>query len=143
MPSLLVNMLRAHQWIYENTDGLLGHRLLFGSPTLLLRTVGAKTGATRTSALTYGRDGDAYLVVASNGGSSRAPAWLHNVRATPDCEIQVGRTRFAMTATPSLPDDADYARRWDIVNAANGDRYAAYQKLTSRPIPVVVLTPRR
>ena len=60
--------LRTHQWICEHTDGLLGHRLPFGNPTLLLRTTGRRTGLPRTNALTDARDGDAFLVVASNGG---------------------------------------------------------------------------
>jgi hypothetical protein len=30
---------------------------------------------------------------------------------------------------------------WQIVNKNNANRYANYQKRTSRPIPVVVLTP--
>lgn len=47
-----------------------------------------------------------------------------------------------MTARPVLPDDADYSRLWQIVNTNNGDRYTAYQKKTSRPIPVVVLRRR-
>ena len=56
-------------------------------------------------------------------------------------EINVGPRRFAVTARPVLPDDPDYSRLWQIVNKNNGNRYAAYQKKTSRPIPVVVLTP--
>lgn len=142
MANLFATVLRGHQWIYQHSGGFVGHRLLFGNPTLLLRTVGKRTGLPRTSALTYGRDGAAYLVTASNGGSSRPPAWLHNVTAHPECEIQVGRTVIPVTAMPTLPDDPDYELRWEIVNKANGDRYRAYQKMTGRPIPVVVLTPR-
>src|SRR6202043_4052130 len=84
---LYSRVLRAHQWIYRQTDGLLGHRLLLGNPTLLLRTTGRRSGLTRTNALTYARDGDAYLVVASNGGSSRPPSWLANLKADPGSEI--------------------------------------------------------
>ncbi|NUS45793.1 MAG: nitroreductase family deazaflavin-dependent oxidoreductase [Mycobacteriaceae bacterium] len=142
MANLFGNVLRAHQWLYEKTDGAVGHRLLFGNPTLLLRTVGRKSGRPRVSALTYGHEGDTWLVTASNGGSDRPPAWLHNVTARPECEIQIGRRRIPVTALPTLPDDPDYQRRWEIVNRANNDRYREYQKLTSRPIPVVVLAPR-
>ncbi|HYZ67647.1 MAG TPA: nitroreductase/quinone reductase family protein, partial [Mycobacterium sp.] len=56
-------------------------------------------------------------------------------------EINVGPKRFGVTAKPVLPDDPDYARLWQIVNKNNANRYANYQKRTSRPIPVVVLTP--
>ncbi|MGY4100729.1 nitroreductase family deazaflavin-dependent oxidoreductase [Nocardia sp. R16R-3T] len=141
MASVFANVLKAHQWVYENSGGVVGHRLLFGNPTLLLRTVGRKTGQARTSALTYGRDGADYLVTASNGGSPRPPGWLANVKAKPECEIQVGRRKLSVIARATLPDDPDYARRWAIVDKVNQGRYSAYQKLTKRPIAVVVLTP--
>jgi hypothetical protein len=47
-----------------------------------------------------------------------------------------------VSAHPVKPGDPDYDRLWRIVNDNNGNRYTAYQKKTSRPIPVVVLTPR-
>lgn len=108
---------------------------------LLLHTVGAKTGQPRSNSLTYARDGDAYLIVASKGGDPRSPGWYHNLRKNPSVEINVGPKRFGVTARPVLPDDSDYARLWQLVNKNNADRYTAYQKKTSRPIPVVVLTP--
>ncbi len=111
-------------------------------PSLLLHTVGAKTGQARTAALTYARDGDDYLIVASKGGDPRAPGWYHNLRKHPDVEIHVGPRRLAVTARAVLPDDPDYPRLWQIVNKNNGNRYTAYQQKTSRPIPVVVLTRR-
>ena len=129
-----------HEALYKATDGRVGHRMI-GVPTLLLRTTGRRSGATRTNGLVYARDGDDYLVVASNGGADKAPAWLHNVRANPEVEIQVGRDRQPAAAREVGPSDPDYERLWKIVNDNNGDRYTAYQKMTNRPIPVVVLTP--
>ncbi len=143
MADLFSTALRAHQWIYEKSDGYVGHRLLFGNPTLLLRTVGRKTGQPRTSALTYARDGDDYLVTASNGGSPRPPGWLANAKAAPECEIQVGHRRIPVTARPTYPDDTEYARRWSLVDKVNKGRYTQYQKMTDRPISVVVLSPRK
>jgi deazaflavin-dependent oxidoreductase (nitroreductase family) len=139
--SLLPRVLRIHDSVYRNTNGWIGHRTL-GIPSLLLHTVGAKTGKARTTSLTYARDGANYLIVASKGGDPKAPGWYHNLKANPNVEINVGPKRFGVTAKPVLPDDPDYARLWQIVNKNNGDRYTAYQKKTSRPIPVVVLTPR-
>jgi deazaflavin-dependent oxidoreductase (nitroreductase family) len=141
MPNLFHRILRAHQWIYENTDGVLGHRLLFGNPTLLLRTTGRRTGLPRTTALTYARDGDSYLIVASNGGRAQPPSWLANLKAKPDCEIQVGRRRHRVTARPTLPADPDYARRWKRLDTVNSGRYTRYQTMTSRPLPIVELRP--
>jgi deazaflavin-dependent oxidoreductase (nitroreductase family) len=140
--TLLPQVLRIHDTVYRGTNGWIGHRTL-GIPSLLLHTVGAKTGFDRTTSLTYARDGDDYLIVASKGGDPKAPGWYHNLRKNPKVEINVGPKRFGVTARPVVPGDTDYARLWQIVNKNNANRYAAYQKKTSRPIPVVVLTPRQ
>ena len=139
--NLLPSVLRVHDAVYRNTNGWIGHRAL-GIPSLLLHTVGAKTGAARTASLSYARDGENYLIVASKSGAPSAPGWYHNLKANPNVEINAGIKRFGVTAKPVLPDDPDYARLWQIVNKNNSNRYEAYQKKTSRPIPVVVLTPR-
>jgi deazaflavin-dependent oxidoreductase (nitroreductase family) len=114
---------------------------MLGVPTLLLRTTGRRSGATRTNSLVYARDDDDYLVVASNGGADRPPAWLLNLKASPNVEIQVGRDRRPGTARVIEPSDPDYARVWKLVNENNRDRYTAYQQQTTRPIPVVALRP--
>jgi len=137
----LYTFLRVHDTVYRHSNGWIGHRLPGAPPSLLLHTVGAKTGAARTNALSYARDGDDYLVVASKGGDPRAPGWYHNLKANPHVEINVGPRRFAVSAHPVLPGDADYARLWEAVNKNNGNRYTAYQAKTSRPIPVIRLTP--
>lgn len=136
---VLPQVLRVHDAVYQKTNGWIGHRTL-GIPSLLLHTVGAKTGQARTASLTYARDGDNYLIVASKGGDPKAPGWYHNLKADPNVEINVGPKRFGVVAKPVLPSDPDYARLWQIVNKNNSNRYEAYQKKTSRPIPVVVLS---
>lgn len=138
--SLQGQILRIHDAIYKATDGRVGHRML-GVPTLLLTTTGRRSGQRRTNSLMYARDGDDYLLTASNGGSDMPPAWLHNLKANPAVEIQVGRQRQSGTARVIESSDPDYARVWAIVNANNKDRYTAYQKQTSRPIPVVAIAP--
>jgi F420H(2)-dependent quinone reductase len=135
-----LRLLHVHQAIYDLSDGRLGHHML-GVPCLLLRTTGRRTGKSRTSALVYARDGDDYVVVASLGGSDRPPAWLHNVRADPHVGVQVGRERLAAVATVVERGEAAYARLWRAVNDVNRGRYDGYQAKTSRPIPLVRLTP--
>jgi deazaflavin-dependent oxidoreductase (nitroreductase family) len=138
--SLFSNVLRLHEKLYETTDGRIGHRML-GVPTLLLRTKGRRSGTIRTNGLVYALDGADYLVVASKGGSDQPPAWLLNLEADPVVEVQVGRDRRQAGSKVVQPSDPDYPRLWKIVNENNGDRFAAYQRETSRPIPVVVITP--
>ena len=139
--SVLSGVLRVHDRVYKATGGRVGHRVL-GVPTLLLRTVGRRSGETRTNSLVYARDGADYLVVASKGGADQPPAWLLNLEAKPEVEIQIGRDRQQGHCRVVGSSDADFARLWKIVNEENSDRYTAYQKETSRPIPVVVITPQ-
>ena len=138
--SVTAQVLRVHERIYKASDGRIGHRMI-GVPTLLLRTTGRRSGVTRTNGLVYARDADDYLVVPSNGGADKPPAWLHNLRADPQVEVQVGRERQKGTARIVEPSDPDYDRLWKIVNENNRDRYTAYQENTDRPIPVVAVTP--
>ncbi len=139
---VLFKFLSVHDKIYQATNGRIGHRVPGMPPNLLLHTVGAKTGRPRTTTLTYARDGDDYLVVASKAGYPKAPGWYHNLKANPDVEINVGSNRLAVTAHPVLPDSLDYARLWKLVNKNNANRYVEYQKKTSRPIPVIALRPK-
>ena len=132
---------RVHDGLYQRSNGWVGHRIPGAPNSLLLHTVGAKTALPRTNSLSYARDGDSYLVVASNGGDRRSPGWYHNLKAAPRVEINVGPKRFAAIARAILPDDPDYARLWQIVNANNANRYDAYQARTDRGIPVIRLTP--
>jgi F420H(2)-dependent quinone reductase len=72
---------------------------------------------------------------------SRPPAWLYNLRANPDVEIQIARERRKGTAKVVEATDPEYDRLWSVVNKNNRDRYSAYQKQTARAIPVIVVTP--
>ena len=130
-----------HDAIYQGTNGWIGHRLPGAPAALLLHTVGAKTGKARTTSLTYARDGDDYLVVASKGGDPRAPGWYHNLRPTRTSKSTSGQSDSPSRRQPVVPEDPDYSRLWRIVNKNNSDRYSGYQKRTTRPIPVVGLTP--
>jgi deazaflavin-dependent oxidoreductase (nitroreductase family) len=133
-------VLRLHERLYKASDGRIGHKMI-GVPTLLMRSTGARSGQTRTNALVYARDGADYLVVASNGGADRDPAWLFNLRADPAVEVQIGRGRRKARARILGPADPDYGRLWKIVDEANHERYSAYQEQTERPIPIVAITP--
>jgi F420H(2)-dependent quinone reductase len=70
-----------HATLYRLTNGRIGGRFIAGSPILLLTTIGRRTGKRRTRPLAYVRDGDRFVLCASNGGSPRHPGWYHNLRA--------------------------------------------------------------
>lgn len=132
-------LLALHQWLYEVTDGRIGANL-GGRPMLLLRTVGRRTGAARTAALLYVRQGDAWIVVASKGGAPNHPGWYHNLRANPDVEIQIGRERIPVRARVAEGEERD--RAWAEADRVNEGVYDVYQGRTSRKIPVIVLERR-
>lgn len=127
---------RKHVERYVRTGGESGLEWRPGVPTLLLTTRGRRSGELRRTALIYVRDGDAHLVVASNGGSAGHPAWYLNLEADPAVRVQVGAEEFAATARTAT--DAERERMWPLVTAVWPD-YDAYQQRTDRQIPVVVL----
>jgi len=124
---------KAHMW---DSTPLGGPRLL---PTLLLTTVGRKSGQPRALPLIYGRDGDAYVVIASKGGLPDHPLWFRNLEANPECDLQVG-TR-ALRARARVAEGEERQRLWDAMVEIYPP-YTDYQKTaTQRTIPVVVLEP--
>jgi F420H(2)-dependent quinone reductase len=94
--SLFSYALRVHEKLYKATDGRIGHRLL-GVPTLLLRTTGRRSGVTRTNGLVYAAD-----------GADQPPAWLLNLEANPEVEIQIGREREKGSSRVAGASDPDY-----------------------------------
>jgi len=137
--NLLPSVLRVHDAVYRNTNGWIGHRTL-GIPSLLLHTVGAKTGTARTASLTYARDGGDYLIVASKGGAPQHPGWYRNILANPEVDVQVGTSK--MTARARTATGEERARLWEKA-LEFWPPYADYQRKTEREIPVVVLDPVR
>lgn len=109
------------------------------TPTLLLTTVGRRTGRTLTMPLIYGEADGAYVVIASKGGAPTHPGWFHNLSAEPNVDIQVGAEKLAATARVAQGDER--ARLWDAMSKIYPP-YLEYQEKTDRVIPVVVLDPR-
>jgi hypothetical protein len=74
-------------------------RVSFSAPTVVLTSIGARSGERRDSPLTYFTDGDAVILIASNYGGARHPAWFHNLVANPECELQHRRARRSIRCT--------------------------------------------
>jgi deazaflavin-dependent oxidoreductase (nitroreductase family) len=126
----------------DGEDGYLWDASLGGGtglvPTLLLTTVGRKSGRLLTLPLIFGRSGPNYVVVASKGGAPTHPSWYLNLQAKPEVKVQVKAEKF--TARAHTADAAERAALWPKMVQIYGP-YAQYQAKTDRQIPVVVLTP--
>ena len=103
-----------------------------GRKVLLLTTTGARSGKTRSVVLGYGRSGDRTVVIASNNGAPKAPAWYHNLLANSTATVEVGAERFEVRATTARSDQRDEL-------AAAVPYLEQQQKLTERELPLVVL----
>lgn len=109
------------------------------APVLLLTTTGRRSGQPRTAPVVYLADGERVVVIGSNTGSDRAPAWSLNLKANPDCKVQVRGERRPRRAR--IAEGEERAALWRSMN----QQYAGfddYEQRTSRDIAVFVLEPR-
>jgi F420H(2)-dependent quinone reductase len=109
------------------------------APVLLLTTTGRKSGQHRTAPVVYLADGDNLVVIGSNAGHGRTPAWSLNLEANPEAEVEVGRERRPVRARIAEGDErADLWRK-------HNEQYSGfdeYEARTDRDIALFVLEPR-
>jgi F420H(2)-dependent quinone reductase len=112
----------------------------FNWPTVLLTHTGAKSGKKRTTPLNYFSDGENVVLIASQGGDPKHPAWYHNVMANPEVECwangEGGRYRAS---------EAEGEQRERLWNEATHyyPGFADYQeRAPDRRIPVIVCKPQ-
>jgi deazaflavin-dependent oxidoreductase (nitroreductase family) len=106
-------LLWLHVSLYRLTNGRIGGRFIAGSPIPLLTTTGRRTAKRRTRPLAYVRDGERYVLCASNGGSPTRPGWYHNLADTGRAEIQVGPEHRAVSARTA--DPAERSRLFPVL----------------------------
>ena len=121
---------------FRANEGKVGGPLE-GVLLLLLTTTGAKSGKQRINPLAYHTDGERLVVIATKNGAPTHPDWYHNLVAHPDVSVEVGTESFEARATVVEGAERDelYAKRVAVMPI-----FAEYQAMTTRTIPVVVLT---
>ena len=122
---------------FRTNDGKVGGRFE-GKTLLLLHTRGAKSGRERINPTAYVRDGDRYVIIASQGGAARNPSWYHNILANPLVTVEVGSETFPVLAT--VAEEPERTRLYDKM-VEMMPRFDEYRRKTTREIPVIVLTP--
>jgi F420H(2)-dependent quinone reductase len=134
-PGLQHALTRVHVLVLRASRGRIGGRI-WGLGILLLTTTGRRTGRPQTTPLCYLADGDALVVVASNGGAARHPAWWLNLSHAPQAMVEVGGVRQTVHAREATPEERE--RLWAaITSIAPG--YLRYQARTIRKIPLGIL----
>ncbi len=121
---------------YVETDGEVGYVWREGAPILILTFAGRKTGKEYSTPLIFGRDGDRYVIVASQGGRPEHPNWYLNLAANPEVRVQVKGDVFRACARTAEGEERE--RLWRLMNEI-WPHYDEYQTRTERVIPVVVL----
>jgi deazaflavin-dependent oxidoreductase (nitroreductase family) len=108
------------------------------APILFLVHTGAHSGKTRETPLVYFSDGEDLVVMASNYGREKHPAWFYNVKANPEVEVRAGgrqeRRRARITAGEDRQRLYELAKR--ITRA-----YDDYERRAAREIQVIRLSP--
>lgn len=109
-----------------------------GRTLLLLHSTGAKSGQEHVNPTAYVRDGENFVIIASNNGRGANPNWYHNLVANPLVTIEVGTEKIRAQA--SIVEEPErtrfYARMVEMMPS-----FADYPLKTTRIIPVFVLTP--
>ena len=128
---------RLHAWVYRRSGGRFLGRM-GGQPVLLLHTTGRRSGRTHTTPVQYLTDDETFLVVASNAGAARPPAWYLNLRANPHAHVEVGPRSIDVRAQEAK--GREHAELWQRLTAAN--RYLEHAaRKAGRDLPLLVLVP--
>ena len=143
-------------FMFRLSNGKIGGSI-WGTPIVLLEASGRRTGRRIVKPLLALPDGEAWVLAASRGGTSRHPDWFHNLVAferravagdlategeplrAPEVVVS-GGTRTEVRAEVL---EGRARERWWAELVEVYPRFAAYQaRVSDRVIPVVRLTPR-
>jgi deazaflavin-dependent oxidoreductase (nitroreductase family) len=108
-----------------------------GFPLLILTSKGAKSGAERVNLVGYFDIDDKIYIVGSAAGRDASPAWVFNLRAHPDVQVEIGAEPPKPVAARELPRD-DRDRIFAIVKE-RAPGFGEYETRTDRVIPIFEL----
>ena len=128
---------RLHRWLFQVSDGRLG-KSIGGHKVLKLTTTGHRSGEPRAILIWYFPYENRFVIVASNAGYERHPAWYLNLQAQPAAEIQIGQKHIDVRARTAEGEERE--RLWSQITNEE-ESFVTYQDQTERQIPVVILDP--
>lgn len=136
---LAVVLHRADTLLLRLTNGKQTFTRIAGLPIIQLTAKGAKTGQWRTMPLAGIPDGERLVLIASNFGQKHCPGWYYNLKANPQCEVQVnGKTR-AFVARESVGEER--TQYFQLAVSYYGGYVKYEERAAPRKVPVMVLEP--
>ena len=124
--------------LYRLSGGRVGGKL-GKAPILLLTTTGRKSGQPRTAPVLYLADGDNFVVINTNAGNEKTPAWSLNLRANPEAAVEVGNKRVEVRSR--LAEGEERAELWRR-HMQQYSGWEFYESKLDREVGVFVLEPR-
>jgi deazaflavin-dependent oxidoreductase (nitroreductase family) len=110
-------------------------------PSLVLTTVGSKSGQERKSPLAYfPADGGGWLIVASFAGAAKNPSWYYNLAAHPD-RVSIEFSGRAESVVAEQLHGSERESAWHQITESS-QRFAEYQEKTDRELPIIRLRTR-
>ncbi len=128
-----------NRWLLKISNGRFGNSFL-GKSVLLLHSVGAKSGLERVTPLFYLSDREKIILVASNGGNLKNPAWVNNLNANPEAKVKIKGKQTTMRARVATAEERQ--RYWPMATELF-TTWGEIQEMSLREFPIVVLEPRQ
>jgi F420H(2)-dependent quinone reductase len=124
--------------VYRLSGGRIGGRV-GKAPILLLTTTGRRSGEKRTAPVVYLQAGERIVVINTNAGNAKVPAWSLNLAADPRAEVEVGARKIPVLAR--VAEGEERAELWRLHN----EQYSGFDEYDAeldREPKVIVLEPR-
>ncbi len=132
---VIASMARPHRWLYQRFGGRFVNRKK-DSTVLMLTTTGRKSGEPRSVLLIHAKDGADFIVVGSNWGMDKPPAWLLNLEANPKATVTIAPTDYTVSA--QFPEGAEGERCWNLLVEVV-PQLPGVAESASRKLPIVKL----
>jgi deazaflavin-dependent oxidoreductase (nitroreductase family) len=136
---VIKNFTRFNVWVFRTSKGRLMTTFPGGYPICVVGMKGAKSGARREVGLIHIPKGDDIILIASQGGLDKHPAWYYNVKANPDIDIMIAGGEKKNYIARQL-SEAEKGALWPLILSVYPD-FDEYQARTDREIPVFLCTP--
>ncbi len=137
MTVMKIIITRVNLWVLEKSNGRWGNSFL-GKKVLLLHSTGFVTGKQRITPLFYLADADKVILVASNAGTDKDPAWLRNLQVDPKVKVNINGKEMRMQAHTAETDE--YQLYWPRVT----EMFPTWEKIqekSARKFPIAILEP--